>query len=39
MNWHEEYTEWIAKHPDATLEEAYMAGVYRHVEAVCNKER
>ena len=39
MNWHDEYSKWIAEHPKATLEDAYMAGMYRHVEAVYKNER
>lgn len=33
------FEAWRAKHPDATLEDAYKAGYLRHVDAGINKER
>lgn len=32
-------SEWIKKHPKATLEEAFKAGYLRHVEAWVKNER
>ena len=39
MGFKEQMAEWIAKHPEATLEEAFMAGWFACTDAWCHGKR
>ena len=39
MGFKEQMAEWIAKHPEATLEEAFVAGWFACTEAWCRGKR
>lgn len=39
MGFKEKMAEWIAKHPEATLEEAFVAGWFACSEAWCHGKR
>ena len=39
MGYKEQMSEWIAKHPEATLEEAFEAGWFACSEAWCHGKR
>ena len=39
MNYKEQMNEWLGKHPDATLEEAFEAGWYGCTDAWCHGKR
>ena len=39
MGFKEQMAEWIAKHPEATLEEAWEAGYWQSCDNWCNRKR
>ena len=39
MNYKQQMAEWIAKHPEATVEQAWMAGYNCSTEAWCHGKR
>lgn len=39
MNYKEQMTDWLAKHPDATLSEAWEAGYLTSTDNWCNCRR
>lgn len=39
MNYKEQMKEWLSKHPDATIEEAWEAGYFQCSVNWCSKEK
>ena len=39
MNYKEQMTEWIEKHPDATIEQAWLNGYFTCTDNWCNKTK